>query len=117
MSDFYGNIESIRLTDYKNRLLRGEPREQAWSATGRWSDAGARQPGRIVDAVPMTSAETIMRREEALEMRWPLIKIIPGAIVPGDPAPIVFRKVEDCSHQLWLETYNGVMCPDCGKVW
>ena len=27
----------------------------------------------ILDAVPMTKAETIMRREEALKMRWPLL--------------------------------------------
>ena len=44
---------------------------------------------RSFDAVPMTKAETIMRREEALKLRWPLIKIIPGAIVPEDPTPIV----------------------------
>ena len=28
----------------------------------------------ILDAVPMTKAETIMRREEAAKMKWPLLR-------------------------------------------
>ncbi len=55
-----------------------------------------------LDAVPMTKAETIMRREEALMMVWPLIKIIPGAIVPQDPCPVV----EDCDVR---RRYAGVL--------
>ncbi len=52
-----------------------------------WQDAN--RLGLFGLDVPMTKAETIMRREEALKMRWPLIEIIPGAIVPQDPTPIV----------------------------
>ena len=134
MTDFYGNIEQ-RLADYENRLLRGEPRVQAWAAA--W-DSQFRS-----GAVPMTKAEIIMRREEALRMVWPLIEIIPGAIVPQDPCPVVedcdvrsrysellfgstpgrdmcdllLKPQAICHHNGWYETYNSVECLDCGKVW
>ncbi len=51
--------------------------------------AGRYYGGPQSSAVLMTKAEIIMRREEALKLCWPLIKIIPGAIVPEDPTPIV----------------------------
>ena len=72
MSEFFRNIEQ-RLADYEQRLARGEPREQAWS------DAWLIDPR--IDAVPMTKAETIMRREEALKMRWPLFSVAQVALL------------------------------------
>ncbi len=41
-----------------------------WDVRLQWC---ASHPGN--DAVPMTKAETIMRREEAVKMRWPLIMV------------------------------------------
>ena len=29
----------------------------------------------VTDAIPMTKAETIMRREEAVNMKWPLLRV------------------------------------------
>ena len=36
-----------------------------------------------IEAVPMTKAEIIMRREEALKMRWPLIHVGAGPLLTG----------------------------------
>ena len=33
------------------------------------------------DAVPMTKAETIMRREEAVKLRWPLFSVVQRALL------------------------------------
>ncbi len=60
--------DSPRLSAYKRRLLRGEPREQAWLD----SFMNDNHPD---DAVPMTKAETIMRREEAMKLHWPMIAV------------------------------------------
>ncbi len=60
--DAINDAENLRLAAYKARLRRGQPREEAW------------QDSMLDDAVPMTKAETIMRREEAMKMNaWPYL--------------------------------------------
>ncbi len=70
---------------------------------GNWAPTEGFPLDPCPDAIPMTKAETIMRREEALEMRWPLF------LVDAIEAKLMGTWAPQEGHRLYGGSPNGSM--------